>query len=135
MPGAPPRSPPARRRLVRRPDNAARRARSFAGAARRRVRDRIRDWRSGSWSPAFDKTASHSFCESGHSPAPTSAATASTGCQACDSFPFDQGAELGEQGGGIMRAGRSLRMVLHAENRFFAVTHPFDGLVVEVDAV
>src|SRR5580765_6166909 len=32
-----------------------------------------------------------------------------------------------------MGAGRGLRMILHAENRQLAMTHPFDGAVVQVD--
>jgi hypothetical protein len=42
-------------------------------------------------------------------------------------------AELAEQTARVVRAGRGLRVVLHAENRKFLVSHSFDGVVVQVD--
>src|SRR5260221_22148 len=48
---------------------------------------------------------------------------------------FDQLPELGEQRRGIVRAGRRLGMILHAENRFRFMAHPLDRLVVEIDAM
>jgi len=46
---------------------------------------------------------------------------------------LDQIGELIEKVGGVMRPGRSFGMILHAEDRQFLVTHPFDGPVVQVD--
>ena len=34
-----------------------------------------------------------------------------------------------------MRSGRSLRMILNAENRLAFVSHAFDGPVVQIDAI
>src|SRR5678815_3313770 len=46
---------------------------------------------------------------------------------------FDQLSELVEKVGGVMRPGRSFRMILHTEDWQFLVTHSFDCAVVQVD--
>src|SRR6266446_108845 len=50
--------------------------------------------------------------------------------QSASSMSFNQNAEFIEQRGGVVRAGRRFRMVLHAENRLRLVAHTFDGLIV-----
>ena len=46
---------------------------------------------------------------------------------------LDQLGKLIEKIRGIMRPGRGFRMILHAEDRQFLVTHSFDCAVVQVD--
>src|SRR4029077_7927890 len=46
---------------------------------------------------------------------------------------LDQLSELVEKVGGVMRPGRSFRMILHTEDWQFLVTHYFDCAVVQVD--
>ena len=48
---------------------------------------------------------------------------------------FDEGAELVEEDGGIVRAGGGFGMVLDAVDGLGFMAHALDGLVVEVDAV
>ena len=48
---------------------------------------------------------------------------------------LDQLAKLFEQDRRVVRARRSFGMILDAEDRFNFVTHAFDGVVVEVDAI
>ena len=43
---------------------------------------------------------------------------------------LDQIGELVEEVGGVMRAGRSFGVILHAEDRQFFVPHPLHGAVV-----
>src|SRR6185436_15649692 len=52
----------------------------------------------------------------------------------CFSF-FNHRTEFSEQRRGIVRAGRSFRMVLHTENGFGFVPHTLDGLVIEIYAI
>src|SRR6266436_2124880 len=52
-----------------------------------------------------------------------------------ESVEFDERAEFVEQRSGIVRAGRGFRMILHAENRLGLVSHSFNGLIVEIEAV
>ena len=49
------------------------------------------------------------------------------------SYFFSQFAELREKITGIVRSGRSLGMILHAENRQLAVPHSFDRSVVQIN--
>src|SRR5260370_36340297 len=46
---------------------------------------------------------------------------------------LDQLSELVEKVGGVMRPGRSFRMILHTEGWQLLVTHSFDCAVVQVD--
>src|SRR5437867_3387477 len=48
---------------------------------------------------------------------------------------LDELAEFGKERVGIMRPGRCLRMVLDAEDGLFGVAHPFDGLIIQVNAI
>ena len=45
----------------------------------------------------------------------------------------DQFRELFEKVTRVVRPGRCLRMILHAKNRQFLMTHSFDRVVVQVD--
>ena len=51
------------------------------------------------------------------------------------SLLFNHVTELREQQRGIVRAGRGLGMVLHAEDRLGLVAHAFDCLIVEIDSI
>src|ERR1039457_6370658 len=46
---------------------------------------------------------------------------------------FNQLGKLREEIGRVMRAGRGLGMILHAEDRQLAMSHSFDGVVVQID--
>ena len=46
---------------------------------------------------------------------------------------FNEFRELVEKVGGVMRPGRSFRMILHTEDWQLLVTHSFDCAVVQVD--
>src|ERR1051326_2122906 len=48
-------------------------------------------------------------------------------------FAFDQIGELRKEVGRVVRAGRGLRVILHAEDRQFLVPHSFDSVVIQVD--